>query len=358
MKTVGILGAGQLARMLALAAYPLGIKTVCLSFTDENPASDVTQVIQCREDEDEAIAQFTQTVDVITIETENIPLDFAKKIATQKSLYPFVDILAVAQDRLQEKQLFRSLNINTAAFYQIDTEEGLVHAAKQLGFPCVLKTRLYGYDGKGQAVLHCDNDVHQAWQQLGKQALILESFVPFEQEVSLIAARNLKGQIVFYPLTRNEHQSGILRTSQAPYKHPLAEVAQTQVTQLLTHLNYVGVLAVEFFIHQNQLIANECAPRVHNSGHWTIEGADISQFEQHIRAVCNLPLGSTKANGFSLMHNCIGHMPAIEKILTIPGAHYHTYEKTPRAGRKVGHITVCGENKAEVLELAKQLASV
>ncbi len=358
MKTVGIIGAGQLARMLALAAYPLGIKTKCLSFTDENPASDVTDVIICREDDNKALKDFVNQVEVVTIETENIPLEFAKKIAADKPLYPSVETLAIAQDRLQEKQLFRSQNINTAEFFPIDSLESLKHAAKQLGFPCVLKTRFYGYDGKGQAVLTCEQDLMHAWQQLGEHPLILESFVPFELEVSLIAARNLQGQIEVYPLTRNEHQNGILRVSQAPYKHPLNELAQTQVLNLLKHLNYVGVFTVEFFIANNTLIANECAPRVHNSGHWTIEGADTSQFEQHIRAVCNLPLGSTKPKGFSLMHNCIGHMPDIEKILAIPGAHYHTYNKTPRASRKVGHVTLCGENKLEVLEQDKQITSM
>ncbi len=355
MSVVGIIGAGQLARMLSLAAYPLGIKTHCLSFTDENPAAHVTKVTQCNENDLDAIARFTEAVDVVTIETENIPLAFAKKIAEKKHLYPFVDVLAIAQDRLQEKQLFRSLNIQTADFYAIDSLEALTHATQQLGFPCVLKTRFYGYDGKGQTIINCEKDIQQAWQQLGNHQLILESFIPFEQEVSLIAARNVKGQIAFYPLTRNEHQNGILRISQAPYKHPLADLAHAHVTQLLSQLNYVGVFTVEFFVHNSQLIANECAPRVHNSGHWTIEGADTSQFEQHIRAVCDLPLGSTKARGFSLMHNCIGSMPLIEKILNIPGAHYHTYEKTPRVGRKVGHITLCGENKVDLLEWAKKI---
>lgn len=355
MKTIGIIGAGQLARMLTLAAYPLGIKTRCLSFTQENPASAVTQVDICNEHDLEAIKQFAEQVDVLTIETENIPIDFARKIAANKPLYPSVDTLAIAQDRLQEKQLFRSLNISTAEFCAIDSLESLMHATKQLGFPCILKTRYYGYDGKGQVVINCEQDMQQAWQQLGSQALILESFVPFEVEASIIAARNLQGHMVFYPLTRNQHQNGILRVSQAPFMHALAEMAQTQVAKVLTHLNYVGVFAVEFFIYNNHLIANECAPRVHNSGHWTIEGADTSQFEQHIRAVCDLPLGSTKAKGFSLMHNCIGSMPEINKILAIPGAHYHTYEKTPRLGRKVGHITLCGEHKVEVLEWAKKL---
>ncbi|MFA6036629.1 MAG: 5-(carboxyamino)imidazole ribonucleotide synthase [Legionellales bacterium] len=355
MKTVGIIGAGQLARMLTLAAYPFGIKTKCLSFADENPASDVTEVIICQENDQDAIKNFVNQVEIVTIETENIPIAFAKKIAAQKPLYPSVETLAIAQDRLQEKQLFRNFNINTAQFYAIDSLEALKAAAKQLGFPCILKTRFYGYDGKGQAVIKCEQDLLQAWEQLGTHALILESFVPFEMEVSLICARNLNGQIEFYPLTHNEHQNGILRVSQAPYKHPLAELAQTQVSHLLKHLNYVGVFTVEFFIANNTLIANECAPRVHNSGHWTIEGAHTSQFEQHIRAVCNLPLGSTKPRGFSLMHNCIGHMPEIEKVLTIPGAHYHTYEKTPRINRKVGHITLCSENKSDLLEWAKKL---
>ncbi|MGA2655605.1 MAG: 5-(carboxyamino)imidazole ribonucleotide synthase, partial [Gammaproteobacteria bacterium] len=353
--TVGIIGAGQLARMLALAAYPLGIKTLCLSFGQENPAHDVTDVIICQENDFDAIQNFIEQVDVVTIETENIPLAFAKKIAAEKPLYPSVDILAIAQDRLQEKQLFRSLNINTAEFFPVDSLDALKSAAKQLGFPCILKTRFYGYDGKGQAVLNCEQDLIQAFDQLGQYPLILESFVPFEMEVSLIAARNLKGQTEFYPLTRNEHQNGILRVSQAPYKHQLADLAQNQMLNLLKHLNYIGVFTVEFFIANNTLIANECAPRVHNSGHWTIEGADTSQFEQHIRAVTNLPLGSTKTKGFSLMHNCIGHMPDIEKILTIPGAHFHTYNKTPRPGRKVGHITLNGEHKLDVLEWAKKL---
>jgi 5-(carboxyamino)imidazole ribonucleotide synthase len=353
MKTLGIIGAGQLARMLALAAYPLGIKTHCLSFSTENPAQDVTQVTQCDVNSLEKIRAFAQSVDIITIETENIPLPFAKQVAQYKPLYPSVETLAIAQDRLQEKQLFRSLDIATADFFAISTEEDLQQAVQQLGFPCILKTRYYGYDGKGQVVINCEKDITQAWEQLGNQDLILEAFVPFELEVSVIAARNLKNEIAFYPLVRNEHQNGILRISQAPYKHPLAELAYAQVTTLLEKLNYIGVLAVEFFIYNDTLIANECAPRVHNSGHWTIEGADTSQFEQHLRAVCNFPLGSTTARGYSLMYNCIGQMPDLEKILAIPGAHYHTYAKTPRTNRKVGHVTLCGENKAEVLAHSK-----
>ncbi len=353
MMIVGILGAGQLARMLALAAYPLGIKTRCLSFSDENPAKDVTQVDVCEEHDSEKITAFAKEVDVLTLETENIPLDFAKKIAALKPLYPSVETLAIAQDRLQEKQLFRSFNIQTAEFIAVETLEELTLAVKTLGFPCILKTRFYGYDGKGQVIINCAQDIALAFKQLGGGALILESFVPFEYEVSLIAARNLHGQIAFYPLTRNEHQNGILHISQAPYKHPLQETAQICVATLLAHLNYIGVFTVEFFVHNNTLIANECAPRVHNSGHWTIEGNDTSQFEQHIRAVCNLPLGSTKARGFSFMYNCIGQMPDREKILNIPGAHYHTYNKTPRLGRKVGHVTICGESKTDVLGLAK-----
>ena len=301
----------------------------------------------------EKIKQFSQHVDVLTLETENIPLIVAEHIAALKPMYPSVATLAIAQDRLQEKQLFRQFNIQTAEFFPIETQEELTQAVQSLGFPCILKTRFYGYDGKGQVIINCAQDIAHAFKQLGGRALILESFVPFEYEVSLIAARNLQGQMVFYPLTRNEHQNGILRSSQAPFKNPLQTRAQTAVATLLEHLNYIGVFSVEFFVHNNILIANECAPRVHNSGHWTIEGNDTSQFEQQLRAVCNLPFGSTRAHGFNYMYNCIGQMPDRNKILSIPGAHYHTYNKTPREGRKVGHVTICGEDKGEVLKLAK-----
>lgn len=342
---IGILGAGQLARMLALAAHPLAIRTVCIDPAPDACAKPVTEVITAELIDQAALQRLVETVDLVTYETENIPLATAEWVAKSRPLYPSVETLGIAQDRLHEKTFFQSLQIPTAAFAAVNSQLDLNAAVNQLGLPAILKTRRMGYDGKGQIIIRAQPELEQAYAALNKTALILEAFVQFECEVSLISVRNQQGEIRFYPLVRNQHVNGILRSSEAPFLHPvlhpaLQKQAEAYATRVLEKLNYIGVLTIEFFYDGNQLIANEMAPRVHNSGHWTIEGAQTSQFENHLRAILNWPLGATGAIGHCRMLNCIGEMPAPAEYLATPGAHYHNYGKIPRPGRKLGHITI------------------
>ena len=340
MMKIGILGNGQLARMLSLASYPLGLQTLCLSPTGPNSADQVTQVIQGDWNEPEALQSFLNQVGVVTYENENISLDATKLIAKNNVLHPPLEALTTAQDRLAEKKLFTQLNIPTTPYATVNHENDLLNAASVIGFPSVLKTRRFGYDGKGQCRINKEDDLKSAWRKLGNLPLILEKFIEFDSELSLIAVRT-NNQVAFYPLTRNYHQQGILKLSLAPYSdQALQSIAQSYMHQLLEHWGYIGVLVVEFSQIGKQLIANEIAPRVHNSGHWTIEGSPTSQFENHLRAICQLPLGSTEASGHSAMFNCISNMPAKETILKHSHTHYHDYAKQARWGRKLGHVTV------------------
>jgi 5-(carboxyamino)imidazole ribonucleotide synthase len=347
MMRLGILGGGQLARMLALAAYPLGIRTCCLDPSPNACAGDVTLVITGELTDRTALQCLLSQVDIVTYETENIPVSCAQAVAAVRPLYPSVAVLQMAQDRLYEKTFFQSLGIPTARFADITSLTALEAVAAEFGFPAILKTRRMGYDGKGQVFIKTAADIPHAWDTLSAHsALILEAFVAFDQEVSLISVRNAQGDIRFYPLTLNQHQLGILHSSEAPFQHPgLQRQAQDYATAILEKLEYVGVLAIEFFNVAQQLVANEMAPRVHNSGHWTIEGTQTSQFENHLRAVWGLPLGSTEPTGHALMINCIGTMPPPQAYLHLPGVHYHSYGKSPRPGRKLGHITLVDADK-------------
>lgn len=354
---VGILGGGQLARMLALAGYPLGIHTLCVEPQTGTSASFVTPVIQSDYDDQKQLKKFAEQVDVITFESENIPVATAEFVSQFRPTYPSAQTLAICQDRLNEKNLFQQFCIPAPKFAAINSLADLEKACLAIGLPAVLKTRRFGYDGKGQYLLKTANDLTAAWQKLNEQNLILEEFISFTREVSLLSVRNPAGEIKFYPLVENFHRDGILRLSQAPYENPsLQQLAQEHAKKILELFNYVGVLTIEFFQVGDHLLANEMAPRVHNSGHWTIEGADTSQFENHLRAICNLPLGSTTARGYSAMINGIGTEPDINEILKIPGAHFHTYEKAAKPGRKIGHITLTTNNKNQLeanIELAK-----
>ncbi|MGX6641897.1 5-(carboxyamino)imidazole ribonucleotide synthase [Legionella pneumophila] len=338
---LGILGGGQLARMLALAAYPLGIKSVCLDPSPDACAGQLTRLIVSDFNNELALKQFLSEVDCVTIETENIPFSCAELIAQIKPFYPSTQALKITQDRLYEKNFFRSLNIPTPEFLPVESEGELMQAITDIGMPAVLKTRRFGYDGKGQYVLRAQSDISKSWSMLGSQPLILEELISFESEFSLIAVRNKSGETSFYPLIKNHHRKGILHFSEAPvHQDTLQQEAQTHAFKILEALNYVGVLTIEFFYQGNQLIANEIAPRVHNSGHWTIEGAHTSQFENHLRALFDLPLGSTEVNGSCFLLNCIGNLLPLEPCLSIPGVHYHAYGKAPRPDRKVGHVTL------------------
>lgn len=353
---VGILGGGQLARMLTLAAAPLNIRTLCIDPVENACANQVTHVIQAHFDDEQALQQFAEKVDVITFETENIPLKTIDFLSQTKPIYPNRLAIATAQDRLLEKTLCQQLGIATPKFHPISNKQELEHALNDIGTPAIIKTRRFGYDGKGQVVIKHVKEVSQAWSQFDSQDLIVEQMIPFDYEVSIIAVRNPQGHQQFYPLIRNYHEQGILRYSIAPWQNDvLFDQAKSIMQKLLDHFSYVGVMTLECFVLNNQLIANEIAPRVHNSGHWSIEGAYTSQFENHIRAISGLPLGCCDALGYHVMFNHIGEHANCEKVLMILGSHYHDYGKAPRPNRKIGHVTVSAENNVVLHERVKAL---
>ncbi|NNF15817.1 MAG: 5-(carboxyamino)imidazole ribonucleotide synthase [Gammaproteobacteria bacterium] len=341
---VGIVGAGQLGRMMALAGIPMGLRFEFLDSNPQAPAASLGKLHVGSINDASALAQLADAVDVMTFEVENIPADVFSAVADKTVLAPSAKALGMAQDRLCEKKLFHKLQIPTARFAPVDSEQDLQEAADDLGFPCVLKTRRMGYDGRGQVFLHSDTELSDAWRKLDSNELLLEEFVDFEQEMSLIAARNRSGATVFYPLTTNTHCNGILHTSQAPSGNTeLTAKARHYVHNLLDDLDYCGVLTLELFVTSAGLLANEIAPRVHNSGHWSIEGAATSQFENHLRAILDWPLGSTAVTGHSAMINFLGCLPTPEQSLDIPGLHYHSYDKAARPSRKIGHATIVAE---------------
>lgn len=341
---VGIVGGGQLARMLILAGYPLDLRFQVLDPAADACAGQVAPLLQGAYDDDARLKQLADWADVVTFDFENVPAAAALALAQQVAVYPPPTALATAQDRLAEKTLFRELGIPTPPFAPVSSLAELREAVAWLGLPAVLKTRRLGYDGKGQRLLRQSEDVEPAWEALGTAPLLLESFVPFAWEASVLAVRGHDGVSAFYPLVENQHRDGILRLSRAPRAAPeLEREGWDYAGRLLDRLHYTGVLAVEFFVQDGHLIANEMAPRVHNSGHWTIEGAVTSQFENHLRAILGLPLGSTAAIGHSAMLNCLGTLPERAAALTVTGTHYHAYGKAQRPGRKVGHLTLCSD---------------
>lgn len=352
--TIGILGAGQLAQMLCIAARHLHLNTLCLAKHEDDCAGLVSDVLVDPHGDATLWNTFCKKIDFITLETENIPLDMAEYMQEKKPLLPNLGTLAISQDRGHEKATFRLLEIPAAEYRLIDSRLDLAIAVNELGLPAVLKTRRFGYDGKGQFVLREQKDLDLAWEVLQGQPLILEAFVLFETEVSLVGARNTHGETMFYPLVENTHHQGILHQTIAPYwNESLSESAKTMMLKLMTHLDYHGVMAIEFFVKDGKLIANEMAPRVHNTGHWTIEGASVSQFEQHLRAITGLPLKPVHLKGISVMVNCIGTLPDKQTVAKVPHSFYHTYGKTAAPGRKVGHITVVHPNRTEALKLAE-----
>ena len=351
MKTIGVLGAGQLARMLALAGIPLGFKFLYVDPSHSSPASLLGEQIVAPFEDATALQKLADSSDLITYEFENIPVSVVRKLAQTRSVFPPPIALESSQDRLLEKQFFNQHGIDTAPFYPVDDQPSLEQAIAVLKLPLILKTRRFGYDGKGQFLVKSLEDAITAFNQLGQKGIIAEGFVKFDRELSCIAVRGIDGATFFYPLVENFHHEGILRLSLAPAQVHAADLnlqASAQVGRILQALDYVGILAVEFFEKEGRLIANEMAPRVHNSGHWTIEGAETSQFENHIRAVAGLPLGDPKPRGFSAMINLIGSMPGATKVLQIPGAHLHDYGKEPRAGRKLGHLTIRADSLEEL----------
>jgi 5-(carboxyamino)imidazole ribonucleotide synthase len=341
--TIGILGGGQLGRMLALAGYPLGLRFRFFDPDTAAPSGHLADHVPAPYADAEALQAFAASVDLLTFEFENVPVEAARKIEAIRPIYPPPAALEAAQDRLIEKTFLQNLGVTTPEFAAIDSQADCAAAADRCGLPAVLKTRRMGYDGKGQRVVRSLPELEAATVDLGSTGLILEQFVPFSAECSLLAVRSTAGETAFYPLVENVHRSGILYSSRVPASvdiQALQPDAELFAGRVLAALDYVGVLAIEFFVSDGKLIANEMAPRVHNSGHWSIEGAETSQFENHLRAILGLPLGSVKLRGEVGMLNIIGAIPSRESILKIDGAHLHLYGKSARPNRKVGHATL------------------
>jgi len=363
MSTVGILGGGQLARMLALAGSPLGLRFLVLDAAVDACAAQCAPLLRADYHDFDALADFASRVDVATFDFENVPADSARWLAERVPVFPNPRALAVAQDRLAEKSLFRELGIVVPAFADVDSRASLDVAIARIGAPCILKTRRLGYDGKGQFRLRDASDADAAWTALGAQAttvgLILEDFVPFQRELSVVAVRGRDGELRTWPLTENWHDHGILAASLAPatVDAAIAEKAVAHARAVAESLDYVGVFALELFLADGELLANEMAPRVHNSGHWTIEGAETSQFENHLRAVLGLPLGSTRMVGHACMLNWIGALPDANAVLSDPSGHWHDYGKSPREGRKVGHATLRADTTMELSDALRRVGA-
>jgi 5-(carboxyamino)imidazole ribonucleotide synthase len=359
MTTIGILGGGQLARMLAISGAPLGMRFLVLDVAPDACAAQFAPLIVADYHDTGALERFASEVDVVTFDFENVPADSAHWLAERLPVYPNPDALAIAQDRLEEKQLFRELGMATPEFRTVDSLEDLQRACAEIGFPCILKTRRLGYDGKGQFRLRGGDDIDAAWSALGRAPLILEAFVAFDRELSVIAVRGQDGEFRAYPITQNWHTDGVLSLSLAPAPNSDEVAAEAfEFAQLLAdRLDYVGVFVLELFEYQGQLLANEMAPRVHNSGHWTIEGAECSQFANHLRAVAGLPLGSTAAPGHCAMLNWVGELPDRVPVLLEARGYFHDYGKSERAGRKVGHATLTAATPAQLAGALARVAS-
>jgi 5-(carboxyamino)imidazole ribonucleotide synthase len=386
--TIGILGGGQLGYMLALAGYPLGLHFRFLDPSPEAPVGRIAARITAQFTDRAALKKFAAGLELVTYEFENVPVETARFLAERVPVLPPPAALEAAQDRLNEKRLFQSLRIDTTEFAPVAGREALDGAVQQIRLPAILKTCRMGYDGKGQWILRSAADIDRAKSELsgarapraakrsnvhrlkpvllGRGAepsqqstpFLLERLVPFTRELSVLAVRGRTGETAVYPLVENHHRAGILRLSLAPapqLDRGIQQAAEDAARRVFDALQYVGVLAIEFFEHEGRLLANEMAPRVHNSGHWTIEGAVTSQFENHLRAVVGLPLGSTHAIGCSAMLNLIGEVPDSAEVLAIRDAHLHLYGKSARAGRKLGHVTLRASSPEQ---LASRLAEL
>ncbi len=356
---IGVLGGGQLGRMLALAGLPLGHRFVFLDPAEDAVSAEVGRHVRGEYTDPDAIDRFLTGVDVVTFEFENIPPAALDLLAERCKvpLRPGIDALRTGQDRLFEKTLFREVGLEVPEFRVASDRESLRAAVAEIGTPCVVKSRRMGYDGKGQAVLRSPEDASHAWDQIraAPPGVIVEAFVPFQRELSVLAVRTTTGGFDAYPLVQNRHEGGILRRTIAPapaVAPALQEQASAHARAVMERLSYVGVLAIEFFDVGGRLLGNEMAPRVHNSGHWTIEASECSQFENHIRAITGMPLGSTRSRPAAMI-NLIGRpLESAADVLGVPGAHLHWYGKSPRAGRKVGHVTIVGDEapaKADLL---------
>jgi 5-(carboxyamino)imidazole ribonucleotide synthase len=347
--------------MLALAGYQLGIE---FRFFDPNsgaPVGQIGELVAAKYEDRAELEKFLEGVDVVTYEFESIPVATVNFVAERVKVFPPVVALATAQDRLLEKSLFVELGIPTPRFAAVNSAEDLKRAIAQTGVPLVLKTRTMGYDGKGQVIVRDAGSAEASFNEISGRPAIAEQFVEFQHELSVIGVRGIDGRTVFYPPVENVHRAGILRKSTAPAPNITPETASLAIDycgRLMDRLEYVGVLALELFSVDGQLLANEMAPRVHNSGHWTIEGAETSQFENHLRAVLGLPLGSTRPLGRSVMMNIIGHIPDRGRVVSVEGAHLHLYGKAPTEKRKVGHVTLVAATSEQAEHRSQELQEV
>jgi 5-(carboxyamino)imidazole ribonucleotide synthase len=365
---IGILGGGQLARMLAIAGLPLDIRCRFLDPAADAVAGHAGELVVGAYDDEQALAELVDGVRLVTFEFENVPASAARWLLQHADVAPHPDALEAGQDRISEKQLFRKVGMATVDHRAAANREELREAVQEIGAPCLVKTRRLGYDGKGQQLLPPGQDLLQRADvvcarllQPGTGGLVVERFLAFERELSVLAARGRDGEIVTWPVVENEHRHGILHRTRAPAPDlpgHLDTEARQFAAALLEELDYTGVLAVELFEHGGRLLANEMAPRVHNSGHWTIEGAACSQFENHLRAVTGLPLGSTAMNGCATMINIVGARPDMAAVLALPGVHLHDYGKAARPGRKLGHVTCLAEARAEADVLAGRVEAL
>ena len=354
---IGIIGAGQLGQMLGFAARKLGHECYFLDPSDAPPAAKAGPVIQAPFDDRVALSVLAEKCDVLTYEFENVPVAALEDIGGDTPIYPPLDALRLAQDRLTEKQLFEQLSIPLPKYHAVNSADDLANAAQTIGLPLVVKTRRMGYDGKGQFVLRDIGQIETVWSELGGNDLIAEQWVDFDYEVSAIGVRSLDGEIASYCLTHYEHAGGILLVSRAPVDEmALSGKAHQYMRNMLEHLDYVGVLALELFVVGDELLANEYAPRVHNSGHWTIEGAETSQFSNHILAISRQKPGSTANIGHAGMVNLIGAIP--DRARGLSDVALHDYGKAARPGRKLGHITTVADSASERDARIRQISEI
>lgn len=354
---IGILGGGQLSRMLALAGKPLGLDFVFYEPNREHSVKNLGDIITAEYTDQVRLKEFAEKVNVITYENENIPKETLLHLIPYCPVFPNIEALTVSQDRLVEKNFFQTLQIPTTRYLPVNTKEDLLTAIEELKFPLLLKKRSFGYDGKGQWLIKNQEDFEQI-ATANCQHAIAEAFLQFDREFSLISVSDANGLIHFYDVNENEHRHGILRRTINRINDPCFERAKGYLTHIVERLGYVGILTVEFFQRGNALIANEMAPRVHNSGHWTIEGAKTSQFENHLRSILQWPMGSTKSLGYATLYNLLGEIPNKESLLKDPELHLHDYQKEPRPNRKVGHITLLAQHSHRFLPEYEKLLTV
>lgn len=355
--TIGILGGGQLGRMLALAGIPLGFRFRFFDPVPDACAGEIAPLICAPYEDQKSLRRFADGLDVVTFEFENVPIETAQFLSALAPVYPPIEALERSQDRLVEKRILESIGVPVARYAAVNSVSDLKSAQMELGLPLVVKSRRLGYDGKGQAVLRSERETDEFVAGFASVPSIVEKFLPFDSELSSLSVHGSNGEVAFYAVTENVHRDGILRSSRAPAPDLTAHIveeARWASTALGRALGYRGVLAIEFFRMGDRLFANEFAPRVHNSGHWTIEGAKTNQFENHLRAIAGLPLGDTSARGHSFMLNLIGSVPDVSQLVGFAGANVHLYGKEARPGRKLGHVTLtgvdCGPQAASSIE--------